>query len=355
MPDVSVYETIENVNKVREDVTANTAAIESLAGVVGKAAEGENEATGLVKAVAENAAAIETKVAKEDGKRLMTDAEGTKLAGIAEGAQVNVIETVKVNGTALEVTEKGVNIEIESIKVKGVDGADKMLSLTEAGEVKSELSIAYVKAEDSDDNKPHIALFGKGGTTLINSIDATDFVKDGMIDTVTLVDTAEGKKALQIVWNTAAGKETVNLDVTDLLDYYYAGDGIALDDATRKFSIDLKEGEKFLVVDAAGLGVNETALWGAADAKYDAKDAAANALSAATAYTDTAIADLKLDETYDAKGAAETAEKNAKDYVDGKVDGKFDAAGTAAGLLKAHEEAMEEVLKGKANVDVSGC
>lgn len=40
-------------------------------------------------------------VQKETGKRLMTDAEGTKLAGIAAGAQVNVIETVKVNGTPL--------------------------------------------------------------------------------------------------------------------------------------------------------------------------------------------------------------------------------------------------------------
>ena len=40
-------------------------------------------------------------VQKEAGKRLMTDEEGTKLAGIDAGAQVNVIETVKVNGVAL--------------------------------------------------------------------------------------------------------------------------------------------------------------------------------------------------------------------------------------------------------------
>lgn len=40
-------------------------------------------------------------VQKETGKRLMTDAEGTKLEGIAAGAQVNVIETVKVNGTPI--------------------------------------------------------------------------------------------------------------------------------------------------------------------------------------------------------------------------------------------------------------
>lgn len=49
-------------------------------------------------------------VARETGKRLMTDAEGTKLEGIAAGAQVNKIESVKVGGTALEITEKAVNI-----------------------------------------------------------------------------------------------------------------------------------------------------------------------------------------------------------------------------------------------------
>lgn len=49
-------------------------------------------------------------VAKETGKRLMADAEGTKLEGIAAGAQVNKIESVKVGGTALEITEKAVDI-----------------------------------------------------------------------------------------------------------------------------------------------------------------------------------------------------------------------------------------------------
>ena len=49
-------------------------------------------------------------VAKETGKRLMTDAEGTKLEGIATGAQVNKIESIKVGGTALEITEKAVDI-----------------------------------------------------------------------------------------------------------------------------------------------------------------------------------------------------------------------------------------------------
>jgi hypothetical protein len=49
-------------------------------------------------------------VAKNGTDRLMTADEGTKLAGIAEGAQANVIEAIKVGGTALAISEKAVDI-----------------------------------------------------------------------------------------------------------------------------------------------------------------------------------------------------------------------------------------------------
>mgnify|MGYP006943578068 CR=1 FL=1 len=41
-----------------------------------------------------------------------TSEEKTKLSGIASGAQANVIESVKVNGTALSVTSKAVNVTV---------------------------------------------------------------------------------------------------------------------------------------------------------------------------------------------------------------------------------------------------
>ena len=56
---------------------------------------------------------------------------------------------------------------------------------------------------------------------------------------------------------------------------------------------------------------------------YDVAGAAATAESAAKAYAD------GLAKNYEVAGAAAIAEKNAKDYVDGKVDGKFDEAGAA--------------------------
>lgn len=58
------------------------------------------------------------KVDKVSGKGLSTNdytsTEKTKLSGIATGAQVNVIESVKVNGTALAVSSKAVNIDLSS-------------------------------------------------------------------------------------------------------------------------------------------------------------------------------------------------------------------------------------------------
>ena len=64
-------------------------------------------------------------VEKEDGKGLSsndyTTTEKTKLAGIAAGAQVNVLETLKLNGTALTPTDKAVNIEIAALTEEEID------------------------------------------------------------------------------------------------------------------------------------------------------------------------------------------------------------------------------------------
>ena len=60
----------------------------------------------------ETAPELALKVDKNGTDRLMTAAEGTKLAGIAAGAQVNVLEGVQVNGSDLPITNKKVNVDI---------------------------------------------------------------------------------------------------------------------------------------------------------------------------------------------------------------------------------------------------
>lgn len=332
MPDVTVYETIENVNKVREDVSGNTEAIESLAGVVGKAADGENEATGLVKAVADNAAAIETKVDKVEGSRLMTDAEGTKLESIAEGAQVNKIEVVKVNGTALTIADadKSVDVIVPTAPVQGVADGEKVISL-DGNKLKSTLTLAYVPA-DGEQNAV-LRLQGINGE-VVSSIDATAFVKDGMLEGAKLEGPKEdesGEKYLVLTFNTAAGKEDIRMDVTDLLDYYAAGDGLVLDGKTFKVKVD-ETANAYLQVTTNGIAVSQAFL-----DKINELDNAV--LAAAKAYAD------GLAVKYDAAGAAATALADAKTYADGKASAAQVAAEKTATDLNAAMNTRVEALE----------
>lgn len=57
---------------------------------------------------------------KKDGTPYIP-VEGTKLAGIAEGAQVNVIEKIKVNGVEQTVTEKAVDVSVPTGALASLD------------------------------------------------------------------------------------------------------------------------------------------------------------------------------------------------------------------------------------------
>lgn len=67
-------------------------------------------------------------VAKQTGYTLSqndyTDTDKAKLDGVATGAQVNIIESVKVNNTALAITSKSVNIPLVSATANGVMSPD---------------------------------------------------------------------------------------------------------------------------------------------------------------------------------------------------------------------------------------
>ena len=97
------------------DIAANKSAIDTLNGTgAGSVSKTVNDAiSGLnIDDYAKSADVESTYVKKNGTDRLMTADESTKLAGIAEGAQVNVIESVKVNGVAQTVTEKAVDIAV---------------------------------------------------------------------------------------------------------------------------------------------------------------------------------------------------------------------------------------------------
>lgn len=66
-------------------------------------------------------------------------------------------------------------------------------------------------------------------SSIIASIDATAFIKDGMINTVELVTNPESHDPgtyLVITFNTDAGKDAIYLDVTSLIDVYRGTNGV---------------------------------------------------------------------------------------------------------------------------------
>lgn len=104
-------------------------------------------------------------------KNDFTDGLLSKLNGIAEGAQVNVIEKIRLNGTELSVTSK--LADLGSLQVKLTAGAG--LSLDESGNISVSYDHSLTKVvtvlpsapANGDENKIHI-LSNSGSTDAAN-------------------------------------------------------------------------------------------------------------------------------------------------------------------------------------------
>lgn len=76
---------------------------------------------------------------------------------------------------------------------------------------------------DYDSENKEITL--KDWDTVISTIDATDFIKDGMVDSAKLED-----NNLIITFNTDAGKEEIEIDLSKFINAYTSGDAIDIKD-----------------------------------------------------------------------------------------------------------------------------
>ena len=161
---------------------------------------------------------LDKKVDKVNGSRLMTDAEGTKLAGIQKEAQKNrnvvAIDTVVGDGD-----------NNDTIVLTG-----NLVNKSKAsnGEVGFSLSHRY------DANDKRIYFFNSatapttGTTGHIFYIDTTDFVKDGMLANASYDNDTH---TLTLVFNATAtdsGVENIEVDLGKLVDVYKAGAGLRL-------------------------------------------------------------------------------------------------------------------------------
>ena len=107
--------------------------------------------------------------------------------------------------------------DLGDYKVKDVNDADKILAVDTNGDLSSTISIAHVKSEDGTKNE--IVLRGIGGVQIGDAIDASEFVVDGFLDSVSYDSTTH---ELVFVFNEyhegVAGQQEVRVDLTTYID-----------------------------------------------------------------------------------------------------------------------------------------
>lgn len=202
--------------------------------------------------VADLEAALEGKVSTE-GYIAYTQEEKDKLAGIAEGAQVNVIEKIIFNGSeaVIDTQNKSVTLTTPLDVVRGLADGENVLSLdSESGKLGTTLSLEYYT---DDKNVPYIRLRGINGQ-VGEAIDATNFIKDGMLSSVDIVKDPAGQTGtfIEMTFNTDSGiTDPMYVDVSDVFTAYVAGDGINIDSNVVKVKV--YESDKYLTVDVDGV------------------------------------------------------------------------------------------------------
>lgn len=169
-----------------------------------------------------------------DGDTIVLDSNGKLSVSASAGGGYTGKEAIAIDDKEISLT---------------IDENDKVLSQSTDG-LKTTLSVTYTSTDHM------VNLCGIDGA-VISSFDATEFIVDGMIQSAELVhenpNTGETGEFLAITFNTEGGETTtIYIDVSELIDTYTAGDGLALSD--HEFSVKIADSDEgYLQVTEAGL------------------------------------------------------------------------------------------------------
>lgn len=191
------------------------------------------------------------------------------------GLKLDVTGNVKLTQSANGLKA---SVAMPAPTVIGVATGDKVLRLSEK-KLSSTLNLTY------DSTAKKIKLLGIDNA-VIAEIDATDFIKDGMVNRV---DFDPETKILTITFNTDSGKQAITIDLSSLVDTYTAGNGITIDNNVVSVKRDINS-EGFLTIGTAGVKLSgvQDEINRAKDAVigYDADTATSNTVHGAKKYAD---------------------------------------------------------------------
>jgi len=206
-----------------------------------------------------NEGAVSLNVTTEHAKHALNASNGTATAETAK--TITYVESIEGTPTPtdgnLSVSTVRKNITIPSTLDDIVDGTTRKLSdytlVTDfnthtgdttihftTGDVKTQIeAYNYITSADTQnffDAAEYVTsaktINFKHGNTVISTIDATDFIKDGMVSAVTVDTPTEGANSgvtcLVVTFNTDAGKEDIEIPLSEMFDssLYYTKDEI---------------------------------------------------------------------------------------------------------------------------------
>lgn len=233
-------------------------------------------------------------------------------------------DTITIGGTAQNPT-----IAVTANKFDAYGAAAQALTDAKTYADNNDANTEYHVEYDSTNKKIKLVA---GADASKMEIDATDFIKDGMIDTVTIGEDND----LVITFNTAAGKDEIRLPLDQLVDIYTGHEGariVVTVSSDKSISAELVAGSiSKNYLDAAiqtSLGLADSALQAKDLAEYaKTENVVTNEEFTAFEATNTEAIGKKLDKaTYDAYIAGkELSDAELKKYADDEAD----AAETAA-------------------------
>ena len=173
--------------------------------------------------------------------------KGIEIGGTAQYPTVGIKLDPTQGNVTLSLGENGLKAE-DTTALRGVTGQNFIKK--NGTNVEGHLNLTY----NNDTKKINLEGFD---SSVIASIDATAFIKDGMIDTVELVTDPESHDPgtyLVITFNTDAGKEAIYLDVSSLIDVYEGTNGVRVTGKYIRLIID-PTSEPYLSLSDEGIKV----------------------------------------------------------------------------------------------------